>query len=786
MRALHIKLLRNLMQLKSQGLAIAAVIAIGVAMYVMSITALESLHLSRESVYQTQRFAHVFANLKRAPESLAERLHELPGVANLETRVQAPINIQLPEFADPIIGIAISIPDGQQPQLNRLFLRAGQLPESGRNDQILISEAFAEAHNLQPGDRLPIVINGRYQRLLITGIALSPEYIYQIRPGDLFPDFARYAIVWMNRNALEAAFNMEGAFNNLVITLSPGARPQGVIAGLDLLLEPWGGLGAYSRDDQLSHRYLDEELKQIETMAIFLPLIFISVAAFLLNVVAARLIRTQREQIAVLKAFGYDSVTVALHYLALMMVVVLIGSIVGVLLGAWMASGLAGIYQDFFRFPWLEFRLRLSVALTAALIAGGATAAGTLSAVYRAFRLPPAEAMRPEPPAQFRRTLIERLGIRGLSQPARIILRNLERQPIKAGFSIIGIGFAVAMMMLTGFQQGAVNFMLDVQFRLAQQQDMTVTFIEPIHRRGLHELSSLPGVRHAEGFRAVPAILRYGHREYRLAVQAYAPENRLFKLLDDQLRSIHIPAEGILLTDHLAELLGVKPGDHLQISVQEGKRPQLDIPVAGLVTEFVGVGAYMHQQSLNRHLREGDIISGAFLVVDKEFLPELNRRLEEMPRVAGVTRRDSSLEAFDRMMSETILVFTLFSALMAGSIAFAVVYNNARIAFAERGRELASLRVLGFTRAETAFILLGELLLLTLVALPVGFVLGAGLCWLLTQGMQTDLYRIPLVIDARTYSLSAIVVLIATALSALIIARELGKLDMVTALKAAD
>lgn len=786
MRALHIKLLRNLMQLKSQGLAIAIVIAIGVAMYVMSMTALESLHLSRESVYQTQRFAQVFANLKRAPESLAERLRNLPGVANLETRVQAPINIQMPGFTDPIIGIAVSIPDGQQPQLNRLFLRAGQLPESGRNDQILVSEAFAEAHNLQPGDRMPVVINGRYQSLLITGIALSPEYIYQIRPGDLFPDFARYAIVWMNRNALEAAFNMEGAFNNLVLTLSPGAAPQGVISGLDLLLEPWGGLGAYSRDDQLSHRYLEEELKQIETMAIFLPLIFISVAAFLLNVVAARLIRTQREQIAVLKAFGYDSVTVALHYLALMMVIVLTGSLVGVLMGAWIAGNIAGLYQEFFRFPWLEFRLRPSVVLTAVLIAGGATAAGTLSAVYRAFRLPPAEAMRPEPPARFRRTLIERLGIRSLSQPVRIILRNLERQPIKSGLSIIGISFAVAMMVLTGFQQGAINFMLDVQFRLAQQQDVTVTFVEPIHRRGLHELSSLPGVNHAEGFRAVPAILRYGHREYRLAVQAYAPEGQLFTLLDDQLQPIQIPEEGVLLTDHLAKLLGVSVGDHLQVSVQEGKRPQLEIPVAGLVTEFVGVGAYMHKGALNRHLREGDISSGAFLAVDKEFLPELSRHLEQTPRVAGVTRRDSSMEAFDRMMSETMLVFTLVSALMAGSIAFAVVYNNARIAFAERGRELASLRVLGFTRTETAFILLGELLLLTLVALPVGFVLGAGLCWLLTQGMQTDLYRIPLVIDARTYSLSAMVVLIATALSALIIARELGKLDMVTALKAAD
>lgn len=786
MRALNIKLLRNLWTMKGQGLAIAAVIATGVAMYVMSLTTLDSLRLSQQSVYQNQRFAQVFANLKRAPEFLAGRLREIPGIATLETRVQAPLNIRMPDFDEPVTGLALSIPDGEQPQLNRLFLRAGQLPEAGRANQVLVSEAFAQAHQLTPGDRVAVVINGRYQLLLISGIALSPEYIYQIRPGELFPDYARYAILWMNRSALEAAFAMDGAFNNIVATVTPGHSSAQLIETIDQILEPWGGLGAFDRDDQISHRYLEQELMSIEALALFLPLIFIGVAAFLLNVVAARLIRTQREQIAVLKAFGYNSTAVASHYLKLILTVVLIGSMAGVLFGAWLAGGLASLYQEYFRFPWLEFRLQPSIAVSAILIAGGATVAGTLSAVYRAFRLPPAEAMRPEPPARFRRTLIERLGIHWLSQPARMILRNLERQPIKAGLSILGIAFAVAMMMLTGFQRGAVNYMVDVQFRLAQKQDMTVSFIEPTGRRALHELRSLPGVRHVEGFRSAPAIVRYGHREYRTALQGYPEDRRLFNVLNDQLKPIVIPKEGVMLTDHLAQMLGIKPGDTLQVSVQEGRRPLLDIPVSGLVTEFVGVGAYMRQDTLTRLLHEGDTVSGAFLAADPEAIPEISQRLEDMPRVAGITLRENSVRAFDQMMKETILLFTLFSMFMAGSIAFAVVYNNARIAFAERGRELASLRVLGFTRGEVAFILLGELTLLTLVAIPVGCILGVGLCWLVTLGMQTDIYRIPLIITADTYAMAAVVVLVATFLSALIVGRSLGRMDMVTALKAAE
>ncbi len=498
MRALKIKLLRNLWSLKAQGLAIAAVIALGVAMFVMSFTALESLRLSQQSVYQSQHFAQVFANLKRAPEAVAGQLRELAGVGVLETRVQAPLNIQMPDFAQPVTGLALSIPDGRQPQLNRLHLIAGRLPEAGRDDQTLVSEVFAEAHGLKPGDTLPVVINGRYQRLLITGLAISPEYIYQIQPGNLFPDYARYATLWMNRQALEAAFDMDGAFNNLTLTLSPNTSAEAVIDAIDLVLEPWGGLGAYSREDQLSHRYLEQELASIEAMAVFLPLVFIGVAAFLLNIVAGRLIRTQREQIAVLKAFGYSSLAVGGHYLALVLVVVLIGSLAGVILGTWMAGGLANLYQEYFRFPWLEFRLRPSVVLTAVMIAGGATAAGTLTAVLRAFRLPPAEAMRPEPPASYRQTLLERLGVSGLSQPARIILRNIERQAVKSALSVLGVALAVAMVMMTGFQKGAINHMMDVQFRLAQQQDITVTFVEPVGRRALHELAALPGVRYVE------------------------------------------------------------------------------------------------------------------------------------------------------------------------------------------------------------------------------------------------------------------------------------------------
>lgn len=786
MRTLDVKLLRNLWTLRGQGGAIALVVAVGVAMFVMSLAVLDSLRLTQQSVYDGQRFAEVFASLKRAPESVADRLRGLEGVATLETRVVAPVNLRLETFDEPVVGIAVSIPDGAQPELNRLFLRAGTLPAPERADQLLVAEAFAIAHGIVPGDGLSLVIAGRYQRFQVSGIALTPEYIYQIRPGELFPDFKRYAVLWMNRTALAGAYGMEGAFNSVVLTLEPGYPAPRVIDAMDSVLAPWGGLGAHDRDEQISHRFIDQELEQLEGMAVFLPLIFIGVAAFLLNVVAARLIRTQREQIAILKAFGYDNLTVALHYLALILAIVIAGSVAGLLLGYWLAGAMSVMYQDFFRFPYLEFRVRPAIAGAAVLIAGGATALGSIGALRSAFSLPPAEAMRPEPPARYRHTVVERLGIRWLSQPARMVLRNLERAPVKAALSMTGIAAAVALLMMTGFQQDAVNHMLDAQFRLSQKQDATVTFYEPASSGAIHELAALPGVRRVEGFRSVPAVLRYGAREYRTAIQGYDPDGELFTLLDDRLKPIALPPDGVMLTDHLGRMLGVQPGDMLQVEVLEGHRPHLEIPVASLASEFIGVGAYMRHASLARYLREDLTVSGAFVAMDPEYLAGLHRALDDVPRVAGVTLRENLIRSFTDLMDESMLVFTFFAMLMAGSIAFAVVYNNARIAFSERARELASLRVLGFTQGEVSSILIGELVLLTLLALPIGFLLGNGLCRLLIRAVETDMYRIPLVLEAATYAWAAAVVLIATLISAGLIGRKLRRLDMVSALKAAE
>lgn len=783
MRALDRKMFRDLWYMKGQAVAIGLVISSGVATFIMSVSTLDSLQSTQSRFYREYRFADVFASLKRAPESVRSQILGISGVQAVETRVAAPANLSLEDYPDPATAMILSVPDHGQPLLNQIHLRNGRMVDAGRDDEILVSEAFATAHGFRPGDRLYATINGRRKGLRIVGVALSPEFVYQLQPGSIIPDFKSYGIFWMARTPLATAFDMEGAFNDVSLTLTAGVKAEDVILELDEVLKRYGGHGAIARKDQTSNRYLSEEFRQLENMATMFPAIFLSVAAFLLNVVVSRLIATQRDQIAILKAFGYTTADVALHYLKLVVLVVLIGVAGGVAFGAWLGSGMSNMYMDFYRFPFLIYELRFAVVLTAALISAGAAMVGTLYAVVKAAGIPPAEAMQPPAPGRYRKSVIEYLGLTGLAQPTRMIIRNLERRPLKAFLSIVGISFACAILVMGGFFADTVDHMVNIQFKLAQRDDVTVTFVEPASEKALYSLRSLPGVTHAEPYRAAPVRLRHGHRTYRTSVQGLPPGSDLHRLLDAELKLVSLPPGGIVLTDYLADFLRAKPGDMLTVEVLEGSRPVRQIPLAGTVREFVGLAAYMSLPALNRVLREGNAISGAWLSVDRPQEESIYRKLKDIPRIAGVSVRRKALENFYETMARQMLTFAFFNTILAATIAFGVVYNSARIALSERSRELASLRVLGFTRGEISYILLGELAFLTLIALPIGFLIGYLLCGYMVYNMQTDLFRFPLIVEPSSYSFAATAVLISALISGLIVRRKLDHLDLVAVLK---
>jgi len=783
-KALQRMLLRDLWHLRGQVLAIALVVACGVAVVVTSRTSYESLALSQAGYYARYRFADVFASLKRAPETLRTRIAAIPGVAAVETRIVVEVTLDVPGLEEPATGRLIGVPERRVPILNDLHLRSGRWLEPGRRDEVIVSEAFAEANHLQVGESLGAVLHGRWQRLRIVGVALSPEYIYEIQATSIFPDNRRFGVLWLSRDALGPPFEMEGAFNDVSLRLTADANQDEVISRLDRLLERWGGLGAFGREDQVSHRFISDEIAQNRVSGTVIPAIFLAVAAFLLNVVLSRLVAMQRDQIAVLKAFGYPDRAVALHYLGFASAAVAAGALLGVVVGLWLGARINEIYVEFYRFPVLSFEPGVTVIGLAVAVSAFAAGAGALAAVRRVLSLSPAEAMQPEPPARFKAGVLERTGLtQRLPASLRMIWRNVARRPVRAGLSVVGLAFAVAILLVGRFFVDAIGNLADVQFRAVQREDMTVAFHEPRPSRVRYEITRLPGTLRAEPFRVVAARLRFEHASRRVPIFGLEGEGELRRILGADLSAVAPPREGVVLTRKLAEILGVAAGQRLRVEVLEGERPVREVTVAGTVDELFGLNAYMDARALHRLMREQGSWSGAFLRVDATAAPELNAELKRMPAVAGASSRLAMLSSFEQTLARSMGIFTSVLVFFASVIACAVVYNAARIALSERGRELASLRVLGFTRAEISALLLGEQALLTLLALPLGFWIGRRLCEMIAGAYQWELFRMPVVFTARSHVFAVIVILGAALVSALIVRRRLDRLDLVAVLK---
>ncbi len=784
MNKLDRKLIRDLGHMKGQVLAIVMVIAAGIAVFTMAMCAYASLKNGQEEFYREFRFADIFSNARRCPNAMIPRIENLPGVSTVETRLVYEVLLDVPGMVEPGTARLISFPDSGENRLNRVYISRGRMLEPNRRGEVVVSEMFADAHGFVPGDQVEAIINGKLQTLKIVGVALSPEFVIQIQGGSMLPDKKRYGIFWMNENELESAFDMTGAFNSLSLKLGYGSNPQEVIAQLDDLLEPYGSVGAYDRSENVSHQFVEDELTQLRTMATIAPAIFLSVAAFLLNIVVTRIITKQREQIAALKAFGYSNYEVGFHYLNFVMIVAIAGMLVGTLFGIWMATRLTGMYQEFYKFPLLTTEVNRTAILYALLLTSAVALLSTWLAVRKAISLPPAEAMRPEPPPAFRPTIIEKLfPTHHLPAALRMVIRNVQRKPFKSMASITGIAMSVAVLIVGAFSLDSLDYLIDFQFRKAQRQDLTIGFIEPATASVVHELSSLGGVRDSETMRAVPSRIHFQQRNRRIGITGLEPNANLFRLLDSKEQVVDIPDHGIMLNSKLAEVLGCKKGDHVYVQILEDERPTVELEVTAIVDEFGGMNAYMKKSQVHEMLNESAVASGAFLKVDANELENVYQELKSRPGIGSVSIKNAAIVSFMETIADNMLTMRAFNIMFAIVIAIGVVYNSARISLSEQSRDLATMRVIGFTQNEISTVLLGEIGLLTVLAIPSGCAIGFGLAWTLIQGLATENYRIPLIINNSTYAFACSIVLAATFASGLIVQRRLKHLDLVSALK---
>lgn len=783
LHALDLKLLRDLWRLKAQALAIALVLACGVAIFMTGLGMVRALDATLEDYYNRQHFADVFASARRAPISLLRDVEAIDGVQSAQARVVGSVVLDLPGRAAPASGRVISLPTAG-PTLNIPLLVSGRFPLESSRDEVLVTARFAEANGYHPGDRFAAIADGKRLTLTITGTVRSPEFIYTLPPGGLMPDDAGYAIIWMPETAAAGVFDMSGAFNDLSVRLRRDANREAMIDEIDKLLEPWGGIGAHERDQQMSHAFMQAELDQLRNMSAVLPPILFGITVFLVNMVLGRIVALERSEIGLLKALGYRDSEIAIHYLMLALLIAAFGVCLGWAAGAWLSSGMSRLYAKFFDFPWLVHPHSIDVYAIAGMIGLVAAGIGALRAAWAAAVLAPAVAMSPPVPPSFRHGFLDAVSDRlHIPQTMMMVLRGLRRWPFRTAFTSLGLSLGVAILVASNFMLDSLDAVIDTAFFKSNRQHATLVLAHERPLSAVADARHLPGVLMVEPQFDLPVTMSVGPREKKLAISARPPGGDLARTLDIDEKPVALPENGVLLSAKLAQHLGVGPGDQVHVTLSGSRQGQTFLPVAAVTQQYIGIGAYMRLDTLAAQLNEEPRVTSLNLWIDTDKLPELQAALKSMPALATSVMLTDVRESFQDTISENVRINTVLFLTISALITIGVAYNGARIQLSERARELASLRILGFTRAEVSTILLGETAILALIAQPLGWLIGGWIAWAMVTGFDSDLYRIPLVLTRQNFANASLVTLAAVTAAALLVRRRLDKADLIAVLK---
>ncbi|MCC6507530.1 MAG: FtsX-like permease family protein, partial [Pirellulaceae bacterium] len=717
--------------------------------------------------------------------SVAQRMQAIPGVARAQSRIVHHVLLNMPQMHEPAACRIVSIGSEPNQELNAVYLRSGRYPTNDAALEVVASELFAEAHALRPGSSINVLMNGRQQSLTVVGTGMSPEAIYAVQPGQIAPDNRHFGILWMQRSHMESAFDMQGSFNSISFRTQWGSSTPATIGSIDRLAEFYGGRGAYDRTYQTSHARVSDEIHQMRTMAYITPAIFLAVVAFLFNIVLGRLVHQQREQIATLRAFGYRVREILQHYVCWILVWVALGTNLGIVGGYRLSWWMTDLYSRFFRFPVTLHEVGTVETLLALVVSLAAAAIGAAAALRKVILLQPAVAMRPESPPHQATLIIDRLGLTRFFSPlARLVVGRLQNNPVPSLLTVMGIALGMAVVVVGAFMEDTIDYVIDEQYQRSQRQDIMVTFNESRSSSILHDLETLPGVQRVEPFRSMSVRLRNGTRERRLGLLGLEQTPDLFRVLDSRQRPIELPVRsGLTITEKLAELLDVHVGQEVEVEFLEGARRKLVLPIAAVFPNYGEPAAYLNRHSLHQYLREGEQLSGAFLDIDYQYLPKFYQVLKKTPNVLSVMDNNIARENFRALVAESTGLMRWINSLFATVIALGILYNAALISLAERGRELATLRVRGCTHREVSFVVVGEQAVLVCLALPIGIPVGYCFAYLVTQALDTESHRFPLIVGWHTFSYAAVVIICAAMTSSLIMNKMLRGIELVSVLK---
>lgn len=790
LNVLNRKLLRTLYRTRGQAIAVAMVVMCGTASFISVLSALRNLQLTRDTYYSQYRFADFEIHLERAPSTAVFKVEELPGVRQARGRIVQDVTVDLPDEDEPRFGRVISMPDHPEAVINDIALMSGRYFEPGGSNEVILSDRFANENQLEIGDRINVKIDTKEYPLRIVGLALSPEYIYVIRNlQELLPNPRKFGIMWVSESFAENALDMTAARNNIVGTVDNLDDLDIILDDAEQLLEPYGVFASVRKDEQISNKFVSDEIRNLIITARIVPTTFLGIASLIILILLNRMVRKERTEIGLLKAYGYSNLAVAWYYLKFALLLAVAGCLGGFIMGQYFANQMIQIYVDVYQFPLLKARIYPDILSRSMGIALVFAILGALMAATHAARIHPAESMRPESPRAGHKTMVENIRFiwRRLSFSWKMIARNISRNKFRAALNIFGVMVSCGLLIMGYFTMDALDFMLNYQFSVTQREDVKVSFFQELGKSALYDVARMDYVERAEPLLQYPFTIRSDWREKDIPIVGLPRNAQLQVLTDDKHRPVDIGDQGLILSERVAEQLGVRPGDTVELKPLMGRITDTTMMVVSkVVTQYLGVSAYMNIEALSRILDEPFATNAVLVRTETGKEEELTLDLKDVPAVAAADIKMESYENLVNTLAKNMAVINTMLIFFSGVISFAIIYNVTTVALAERQRELASLRVLGFTRNEVGRIMYNENFMLGFFGILLGVPFGIGLSLILVQFYDNDLYRFPFHIDRETFVVAIVATLVFIGLANLAVRRKIHTLDLVEVLKARE
>lgn len=787
MGILNRKLIRDLWQIKGQFISVLVVVIIGVMFYTGINAGYRNLSGASEKYYSDYRFADLWATFYKAPESVEQKAQALPFVKMATGRVVQDVNIGI-SGQNAVIRL-ITLPDVKKDIVNDIVIQSGKYFSDADSNQCLVEEGFFKAHGLKEGDYIYPVINGNEVKLKVIGSVISPEYVYALKDAsELVADYNKFGIVFVKKSFGQAVLGLDGMVNSLGMTVKEGTDIGKAKDDIEKLFREYGVTAVTDRDAQVSYKLVSEKMKGYQSLGTAFPVIFFIVAAVIIFITMGRMVENQRVQIGVLKAFGFSDLQVLVHYLSFSALIAILGSVIGSILGVFLGKGFTGLINQYFVFPNPQAKMYPDLVIPASLLTLFFCLLAGYNSCKRAFAIMPSEAMRPRSPMKGRKILIERIGIlwRNLEYTWKMILRNIFRYKRRALLTSIGVIFATAITVFALGEKNSMDHLVAQQYTNIQNYDIKVSFTRFMSKE---ELNTIRGISHVVKLEPVVETgveLSNGWRKKDTGFTALIDNPQMYRAADKEGNPVRLPHNGILIPDKLARALDVKPGDMVSIKSFLPGREKKEVPVKGIIAQYLGTSAYSSMDSVNLILGEGGIANSVVLKIDSASSEkQVIDALKKMPAVGSV---QSKTEAMNNLVSNlgamtSAIGFMIF---LASVLSVAVIYNIATISIFERQRELAMMKVLGFKDSEVRRLVFNENYLITLFGILIGLPLGSLLGGSMMASYESDAYTFPFLVGGRSYVLAAILIIGFTAIANFILMKKISRIGMVEVLKSIE